>query len=132
MLFLSPRFQKDIDDYTDHFFKTAFSFSDCPPTPLLDIYEEGDKVTLVAELPQIDKRDLKVEFDKGFISISGNKKSPEGKARVQECSYGEFSRKFYLGTEFDAATVDAKFNDGVLTVVARKKAEAKAKLVEIK
>ncbi len=100
-----------------------------PFSPRINVKETDLALTVTAELPGIDKNDVHIDLTKDALTIKGEKRSEkheETKERVyQECSYGSFERRIPLHTEIDQEKVDAKFNNGVLTITAVKTPAAK-------
>ncbi len=77
--------------------------------PLVDVYDEKDRVTIIAELPGVDK-------DKIDIRVTDNK-------LIIKAS--DTDRKYYkeieLPSEVDIKTAKAKYNNGVLEIIIKKK-----------
>ena len=93
-------------------------------TPLCNIVEDEKQYQIRADLPEVQKGDIKVEARDGTLSISGERraeKEERGKKyhRV-ESSYGMFLRRFSLPSDADGENVSATFKDGVLTVIVPK------------
>ena len=105
-------------------------------SPFVDIIENDNEYLIKAELPEIEKKDVKVTVENGILTISGERKfEREEKGRKYhriERSYGSFARSFDLPGDADAGKVDAKFTDGVLTVHVTKSESARAKEIEVK
>lgn len=99
-----------------------------PPT---DIVETPEALTLTAELPGIDRKDVDISVDNDILTIRGEKVDErtveDKKFHVVERSYGTFQRTFALPRTVDATKIKAEFGNGVLTVVMPKTVEAKAK-----
>lgn len=106
--------------------------------PSLEMHDTDGKVTVTAELPGVDEKDIEVSVDNQMLTISGEKKSEaehkDGDRFRTERSYGSFSRSVSLPFAIDPAKVDARFDKGVLKLVIEKPAEAvqKAKKIEIR
>lgn len=121
--------------YLDNFFEglmpdTNFGTMKC------DIYEKDGAYHIEADLPGIDKKDINIECNNGYITIKAsmeNSKKEEDKNFIrQERSYGSVERKFYVG-DVDAEDISAKFNNGVLKVTVPKvDGEKSKKIIEIK
>jgi HSP20 family protein len=98
-----------------------------PFAPSLDIFEYADRYELRLDLPGVAKDALKVAFEDGVLTVSGERKAPElpegVRARSERWS-GSFARSFELPDDADPATVEAKLADGVLALFV-KKAEAR-------
>ncbi|MEI6349778.1 MAG: Hsp20/alpha crystallin family protein [Verrucomicrobiota bacterium] len=104
--------------------------------PLVDITEDNKEYLVKAELPEVNKEDVKVSVEDSSLVISGErKKEKEEKGRRyhrMERSYGAFVRTFSLPPGADAGKVKAEFKDGLLTVHLPKTEQAIAKSHEIK
>jgi HSP20 family protein len=105
-------------------------------SPQVDISEDEKEYLVKADLPEMKKEDIKVTFENGLLSISGERKTEkeEKKKRYHriERSYGKFERTFTLPEDADATKFAAEFKDGVLKVHVPKNPAAKPKPVQIK
>ncbi len=104
-------------------------------SPNVDIYEDKNEVTLSAELPGLEDKDVNISVEDNTLTLSGEKKiSKEKKAdnyhRV-ESFYGSFARSFSLPANVDRDKIKANMDKGVLHVVLPKKEEAKPKQISI-
>jgi HSP20 family protein len=92
------------------------------------VRESADAVTVEAELPGVDEKDVSVTLANGVLTIKGEKKQESEKKgenyHVTERSFGSFERSILLPDTIDEAKVEAKFDKGVLKVSAAKKPEA--------
>lgn len=97
-------------------------------SPKIDIVEAEKQITVTAELPGMDEKDIDVSISRDSLSIKGEKKvekEDKGKDYYRmERSYGSFSRTIPLPAEIDTEKVDAEFKKGVLTVTLPKSAQA--------
>lgn len=105
-------------------------------TPLVDIIEEDKEYVIKAELPEVNKGDVKVTVENGLLTITGERKfekEEKGKRyhRVER-AYGSFVRCFALPDDTDNGKVNAEFKDGVLKVRVAKSEHARPKQVEVK
>lgn len=102
-----------------------------------DIYEKDGVYHIEMDIPGFDKKDIKVECDKGYLTITAQKEEKEEEHKDKnyirrERRYGTYKREFYLG-ELDSEKINAEFKDGVLTVTVPKKEEVETKtVIEIK
>ena len=84
---------------------------------LVDLVEREKEFLLTAELPGLDKKDVKISFENGVLTISGERK--ETKEKKHETYYcreryeGKFERAFNLPDNVAIEKVDAKMKDGV-------------------
>jgi HSP20 family protein len=96
--------------------------------PELDVRESPEAITIEAELPGVDEKDVSVTLANGMLTIRGEKKQEKDEKtesyHVTERSFGSFDRSVLLPDSIDETKVEAKFDKGVLTVSAAKKPEA--------
>lgn len=111
--------------------KSLFDWS-----PSVDISETDTEYLIRADLPAVKKEEVRVTFDDGMLTISGERKQrtedKSEKSHRVETVYGKFARTFSLPDNIDASNIRAESKDGVITVhVAKTKTEVK-KPTEIK
>jgi HSP20 family protein len=103
--------------------------------PSVDIIEENDKLAIIAEIPGVDKKDVKISLQDNVLTIEGEKgrMTEEKQEKLYSCerSYGKFSRSFTLPSKVDATKIEATYKDGILTVTLPKAEEAKPHQVNI-
>jgi HSP20 family protein len=96
--------------------------------PELDVHENANSVTIEAELPGVEQKDVSVTLNNCVLTIKGEKKqNREEKTEsyyLAERSYGSFERSLHLPESIDEAKVEAKFEKGVLKITAPKRPEA--------
>lgn len=112
----------------------AMTVADWMPT--VDIIENDKEFLIKAELPEVDKKDVKVTIQQGVLTIQGERKQEKEESGKRfhriERSYGTFVRSFTLPEEVDESKLMAEFKDGVLTVHLPKAEKPKPQAVEIK
>lgn len=104
--------------------------------PAVDIYEDKESIVVKAELPGVKAEDVNVNVEKNVLTISGERKlhkedNKDGYHRI-ETAYGTFTRSFSLPSTLDSDTIDARLEEGILTLKLRKKAQAQPKRIEVK
>lgn len=103
--------------------------------PSVEFSENDKEIRVVAEMPGLSENDVEVLLDEGVLTLRGEKKTEtEDKDRqFSERYYGRFERRLALGREVDEGKVEAKFQNGVLTVTLPKteKAQASPKRIAI-
>ncbi len=103
--------------------------------PLINIEDKGDKLTITAELPGIEKEDLNLEVEEDLVTISGKrgKIDEEKKKNFYRCerAYSEFYRTITLPEKINPDKADARYEKGVLELVLPK-LEIKKRKKEIK
>jgi HSP20 family protein len=103
--------------------------------PAMDLVETDDHFVLRADLPGMKEEDVKIEFEDGTLTVSGDRKAEhesknEGYYRVER-AFGSFSRSLTLPQGINPEAVTASFNNGVLEVRIPKPEERKPRRIEI-
>lgn len=115
-------FQRNIEQVFDDFFAfkptTLFETSWLPK---VDVEKNKSEITVKAEIPGIDEKELNVTLKENVLTISGEKKEEkasdkENKSIVSERFFGSFSRSITLPEGIKADKIKAKFKNGVLTL----------------
>jgi HSP20 family molecular chaperone IbpA len=103
--------------------------------PKVNVYEYDDKISIVAEIPGLDKKNVSVEVEEDVLIISGDKHgfdSDGGKCITRELKQSAFKRSFNLGEYLDGENVSAKFKDGMLSISIPKREPEQPKKHSIK
>ena len=112
----------------------ALGFADW--APLVDVTEDEKEFLIKAELPEVNKEDVKVLIENGILRISGERrfeKEEQGKTYHRiERSYGSFERSFTLPESSTPEAMTAEYKDGLLTLHVPKSEEAAPKSIEVK
>lgn len=103
--------------------------------PPVDIYETKENVVIEAEVPGVNKDDLKIEYSDGVLTIKGERKlereiKEEDYHRLER-SYGSFQRSFSVPSTLDVDKINASYKDGVLRIEIPKQERAKPKEIKI-
>lgn len=101
--------------------------------PKIDVAETDKDISVSAEIPGLEEKDVELLLSDGNLIIRGEKKSEiEDKDRqFSECFYGRFERQIPLGSDVAEDKIDASFKNGVLKVVLPKTAPAMSKAKRI-
>lgn len=102
--------------------------------PVADIYETEDLYSLKLEIPGAPKENLDISIENNELTISA-KSAIEEKAD-EKCRYSEFSsmdykRSFRIGNDIDRSNVEAKLENGVLTLLLHKHETVKPRKITI-
>ena len=104
--------------------------------PKVNVYEYDEKVAIIAEIPGLDKKDLKVDVEEGILAISGDKHAlyndKGAKVIRRELKQSSFKRQFVLGELLDGDNIKASFKDGLLKVDIPKVEPAQPKKLSVK
>jgi HSP20 family protein len=102
--------------------------------PTADIYEADNALTVVLEMPGVDKANVDINVEGGVISIEGRLDFAkyEGMRPVYtEYNIGHYRRSFSLSNKIDQSKIGAEMKDGVLTITLPKAEEAKPRRISI-
>jgi len=108
------------------------------PRVRVDLISQPDKYVVEAELPGMEKDDIQLSIRDGVLELSGHKKKEQEErkedpnSQVQyirrERAFGSFSRSVRLPADAGEKDINAKFNNGILTVnIPREKKPAQKK-----
>jgi HSP20 family protein len=102
--------------------------------PAVDIEELEDAYVVEAEVPGVKREDVNIEVSGNELTINGEIKvrEREGIIRRRTRRVGEFEFRVVLPNEVNAEGIDAKLNDGVLTVRIPKAERAQRRRIEVK
>ena len=133
------RLRREMDRLWDDYFgpgRRALQPSEVEWAPAIDVAETGDKITVTAEVPGMEAKDIEISLLGDTLTIKGEKKAEkEEKAEnyhLIERSYGSFVRSLKLPAAVEAEKIEASYKQGILTVTCPKKEEVKPKAIEIK
>jgi HSP20 family protein len=133
-------FERLLNSVLDDFFlpvdRKATASKAQPVSPRVNIVENETAYELQAELPGVQKEDVKISVENGRLSIEAEVKRAEEKKEGEnvvfaERSVSKFARSFTLPKEVDDATAQARLENGVLTLTLPKKAQAQTKQIAI-
>ena len=104
--------------------------------PLINLTEDKDKYYVRAELPGVKGDELDIQVTSNNLTVSGERKIAEEKEGARyhrrEREAGKFSRMISLPAEINPDKVEAKLENGILTVVVSKAEAAKPKQITVK
>ena len=112
----------------------AMTVADWMPT--VDIAEDDNEYLIKVEIPEVDKKDVKVTVQEGMLTIQGERKKEKDEKGKRfhriERAYGKFVRSFMLPEDAAEDKIMAEFKDGMLMVHLPKTEKPKPKQVEVK
>lgn len=98
-------------------------------SPSCDIVDNKDQYIMKFDMPGIDKKDLKVELNEHQLTVSAERHSEkeidEKDKYLSEIRYGSYSRSFTLPEQVNEKKIEAKLDNGVLTLKVPKTEMAK-------
>lgn len=134
--------RNEMDRLFETFLREPFGAIDWPFggrgawSPAIDVAESDEEITVRAEMPGIDPKDLDVSISGNHLVLSGEKKeSTEDKGKGfshSESRYGSFRRSVQLPEGVDTQSVDAQYANGVLTMRLKKLRSSAPKRIQVK
>jgi HSP20 family protein len=103
--------------------------------PNADIYETEDALTVVLEIPGVEKKDVSVNLESNVLRVEGriDYSKYEGLEPVySEYNIGPYARAFTLSDKIDQNGISAQLDDGVLTLTLKKTKEASPRRIAIR
>jgi HSP20 family protein len=104
-------------------------------TPRVNVDETDAQFEVTAELPGLNKEDVKIEVKDHVLTFTGEKKIEKDKkdrnVHIYERGYGKFCRTFTLPDNVDVDKIGAEFEDGILHIDIPKTEEAKPRQIEV-
>lgn len=100
--------------------------------PNVDLFENPDEWIVLAEVPGVSKKDLKINFENGVLTLSGERKNDSDQDfQLRQTKSGSFCRGFAFPSDIDPELIRAELKDGVLRVTIPKPEESKPKDIKV-
>jgi HSP20 family protein len=102
--------------------------------PYTDIYETDETLTLVMEVPGVEKKDVTVQLENDVLRVEGRidfSKYDGMEPVYAEYNIGHYARAFTLSDKIDQDGISADLADGVLTLTLKKAKAALPRRIEI-
>lgn len=99
-----------------------------------DIFETDDALTLVMEMPGVERKDVDIRLENDVLRVEGRidfSKYEELEPVYTEYNVGPYARAFTLSSKIDQDKISAELNDGVLTLTLKKAKEAVLRQIAI-
>lgn len=127
------------NDLFDNFFNEGVLLNKrLEKTPAVNIYENETSFQIELAAPGLKKEDFKINLEKDVLSISADVKQESNtesiKVNRREFGFYSFKRSFNLPDLIDHSNIEAKYQDGILSLTIAKKEEeiVKTRVIEIK
>lgn len=104
-------------------------------TPKVDIYETGEAVIMLADMPGVNEEDVDITLEKNILTINGYVSGVEREGyglAYREYGEGDYERTFALSDEVDRNRIEASMSDGVLKLTLPKAEEMKTRKITVK
>jgi HSP20 family molecular chaperone IbpA len=102
--------------------------------PTTDIFETDDALTVVMEIPGVERQALEVNIENDVLRVDARidfSKYEELEPLYTEYNVGHFTRSFTLSNNIDQQQISAQLDDGVLTLTLKKAKEAVPRRIAI-
>jgi HSP20 family protein len=102
--------------------------------PYADIHETDDALTVVMEVPGVERNDISVALENDVLRVDGQISFAkyEGLEPVYtEYNVGHYTRSFTLSGKIDQERISAQLDDGVLTLTLPKAKEVQPRRISI-
>jgi len=102
-------------------------------SPEVNIFEAADGYTLEVEVPGVSKNGVEITVDENVLTITGRREKSElnAEAVYRESSDADYRRAFELDPAIDTSRIDAKVEQGILTIRLPKSERAKPRKVTV-
>jgi HSP20 family protein len=116
---------RDFDELFRDFSPAAFRGVEATPRLRMDVSENDQEYLVKAEIPGVNKEDIKVAINGNQVSLSAEvkqeKSENEGGSLRNERYYGQMQRSFTLPQEVDDEQAQARYENGVLHLTLPKR-----------
>jgi len=134
------RFRDEMESLFERFFRDPWGTESTPTRsawgPRMDLAETDNEITVKAELPGVEAKDIDINVTGNTLTVRGEKKHDrEEKGRdfyYAERRYGGFHRAVQLPAPVDPDKVNAEFKNGVLTVTLTKHPESRPRKITVR
>ena len=113
----------------------SFAHRARPEAPA-EVFETDEAITLRIDLPGVQQSDVQVGVENNVLTVKATRAAPGDDRRtvyhLAERGYGEVSRTFRLPGRVATDNAEAAYENGVLSITFPKRAEAKARTIEVK
>jgi HSP20 family protein len=103
--------------------------------PVADIYETEDALSVVMEMPGVDRGNVEIRVEDDVLKVEGKidfSKYQGLQPVYTEYNIGNYARSFSLSSRIDQNKIEAELKDGVLSVTLPKIEEAKPRTIQLK
>lgn len=103
--------------------------------PAADIYEAENDLTIILEMPGVEKKNVNIDVADGVLSVEGRidlAKYQGLQPLYTEYNIGHYARSFRLSSKIDQNKIAAEMKDGVLSLKLPKIEEAKPRTIQVK
>jgi HSP20 family protein len=130
------RWLNDFDGYVERRLERPTWTSNSERSLALDVSENDEGYVVKASVPGINPEDVDITFDDDVLTIKGEivneSEQEEENFHIRERWYGSFGRSLRFPTNVDADSIEASYENGILTLNVPKVEEEQPKRIEVK
>lgn len=99
----------------------------------LDAYVTAEEIVILANMPGVKPEDVEITIEGDTLSIRGERTRPLENVDyvMQERPFGKFQRTLNINIPVDANRAEARYDNGLLTLVIPKAEAAKPKVIQV-
>ncbi len=102
--------------------------------PTVDIYEQADELTVLADIPGAKNDQIDIYFEDGTLTIHAKvppRQTSQGPFARKEYGVGDFYRTFRVSEQIDSTRIAAEYSAGVLTLHLPKVEAVKPRKIKV-
>ena len=102
--------------------------------PVTDIFETPEALTVVLEMPGVDRNSVEASVENDVLTIEGRIDFTKYEAMrpvYTEYNVGHYARSFEVSDRIDQSKISAEIKDGVVTIVLPKGEQAKPRKIQV-
>jgi HSP20 family protein len=102
--------------------------------PTTDIYEAPESLTVLVEMPGVEKKNVEINVEDGVLNVQGRLDLTKYQGLTPlytEYNVGHYSRSFRLSSKIDQNKIGAQMKDSVLSLTLPKIEEAKPRTIRV-
>jgi HSP20 family protein len=104
--------------------------------PEADVVERENEIRVTIELPGLNADEIQLDLENNVLTISGEKREERQEENetwhLSERRYGAFSRTFVLPRDVDSEGIQARYEEGVLTITVPKSEKTRRRRIEVR
>ena len=99
--------------------------------PLADVLEDSHTLTIVADIPGVEKENLIISLENNILTLHGKCFSEERDEKDNQKNERYYERKFQIGTDIDSEKITASISQGVVSLTLPKIPKSEPRKISI-
>ena len=133
---IEKKVEKGLTEGVRHLKETLSNVASHLPLANLSRNEKEETYTIELDLPGVKKEDINVNLEGDYLSVTAERKMQKEVKKedyyLMESAYGKYARSFHLSDDIDRDSIDARFENGRLTIKFEKVPEKKRRDIAVK